>query len=219
MSKFKSKSNFCLKLHSLINFKKIFILISFIITVFILSIIIFFYLKYSFSKYNKIPQNGNIIFDDNVNNVDNLFNNIEDINFLHFSNCKTKEIELAFISIPKIGLYNIQIKEGVDEDVLNDNIGHFKETPWYNGNVGLASHNRGYKKNYFSNINKLNVGDEIYYTYLGNKRKYIVSKIVKIDSYDWSCLSYANCNMLTLITCVSGYENLRLCIQAVENNI
>ncbi len=187
------------------------IILSIVILISLLSLIIFFSIY--ISNYN----NTNIYSTYNVDNVNNdKLINSSNVNYINISNKNVKELSLANLTIPKLDLYNIEIKEGVDSNVLENNIGHFSETPWQNGNVGLAAHNRGSSFNYFSNINKLNIGDEIYYVYAGTKKKYVVNNTVIIDSYDWSYLLNTNYNMLTLITCVSGNESLRCCVQAIE---
>ena len=120
------------------------------------------------------------------------------------------------LSIPKLFLNNIPIKEGTDEDTLEDYIGHFKISSYITGNVCLAAHNNGFQNNYFENINQLKVGDEIYYKYEGISKKYLVSNITTISEKDLSVLNTNNIDMLTLITCISGSPELRLCIKAIS---
>lgn len=122
----------------------------------------------------------------------------------------------SYLSIPAIKLYNIKIKDGIDESTLNEYIGHFPNTSNWNGNIGLAAHNRGYKNNYFRKIKYLNNGDEIIYNVNNNIKKYKVKKKIEIDSYDWSYLQNTNDNRITLITCVENKENKRLVIQGIE---
>lgn len=45
------------------------------------------------------------------------------------------------LEIPKINLI-AEISEGTTEEILNKYIGHFENTSRWNGNVGLAAHNR-----------------------------------------------------------------------------
>ena len=122
----------------------------------------------------------------------------------------------SYLSIPTIKLYNIKIKDGIDESTLNDYIGHFPNTSNWNGNIGLAAHNRGYKNNFFSKIKYLENGDEIVYNVNNNIKKYKVEKKIEIDSYDWSYLQNTNDNRITLITCVENKENKRLVVQGIE---
>lgn len=100
--------------------------------------------------------------------------------------------------------------------MLNEYIGHFPNTSNLDGNVGLAAHNRGYNKNYFSKLHDIKIGDEIIYKIGDNIRKYKVDKKVEIDSYDWSYLNQTNDNRVTLITCIDNEPSKRLVVQAVE---
>ena len=100
--------------------------------------------------------------------------------------------------------------------MLNSNIGHFVETSKWNGNIGLAAHNRGYDVNYFQNLKDVLEGDEIEYSYHGDTRIYKVEKKVYIASNDWSYLNRDRQNKLTLITCVENQPKYRLCVQAIE---
>ena len=119
------------------------------------------------------------------------------------------------IEIPKIDLV-APINEGTSQEVMLEYVGHFENTQVLNGNVGLAAHNRGFPINYFANIKKLQVGDEILYkTNYGNK-VYKVSLITIIKDTDWSYLEQTDKNTITLITCVENKPNNRLCIQGIE---
>ena len=120
-----------------------------------------------------------------------------------------------YIEIPQISL-RADISEGVDENTLNEYVGHFPETDLIDGNVGLAAHNRGYKVNYFANIKELNIGDSIYYSYKGTKKHYRVVTKEIISETNWDFLEHTNENKLTLITCVENIPELRRCIQAIE---
>ena len=98
-------------------------------------------------------------------------------------------------------------------------VGHFENTKFLNGNVGLAAHNRGFPINYFADLKKLQIGDEIIYkTKFGNK-KYKVYLITTIKDTDWSYLEQTDKNTITLITCVENKPNKRLCVQGMEIQI
>ena len=118
----------------------------------------------------------------------------------------------------KINL-NGTVKEGSTNEILRDYIGHIEETAKYDGNVGLAAHNRGNKYSYFARINELEPGDEIVYTTKYGERKYIVDTKKEILETDWSKLEGTTDNRLTLITCIKNKVNQRLCVQAVQENI
>lgn len=122
---------------------------------------------------------------------------------------------LGVLIIDKINLNGV-IKEGSSTDVLKNYIGHIEETSKYDGNVGLAAHNRGNEYSYFARINELEPGDEIIYESRYGKRKYIVELKKEIVETDWSLLKGTQENKLTLITCIRNKVNQRLCVQAIQ---
>lgn len=125
---------------------------------------------------------------------------------------KTKEWQLK---IPKINLVST-IEEGTTQEIINNGIGHFSNTPSLDGNVGLIAGCYGYKENDFANIEQLQQGDIIVYQYDGTEKKYQVTRNVVIDQKDWSYLSSTKENKLTLITGVLNEPEKRRCVQAEE---
>ena len=120
-----------------------------------------------------------------------------------------------YLEIPKINL-KAKIKDGTNEEVLDEYIGHFSNTPVKIGNVCFAAHNRGYKNNYFSKLKELRINDYINY-YINEKEfVYKVNNIITIKETDWSMLKNTNDNRLTLITCIENKPEYRLCVQAVR---
>ena len=113
---------------------------------------------------------------------------------------------IGSLKIEKINL-NGTVKEGSTNEILRDYIGHIEETAKYDGNVGLAAHNRGNKYSYFARINELEPGDEIVYTTKYGERKYIVDTKKEILETDWSKLEGTTDNRLTLITCIKNKVN------------
>lgn len=122
---------------------------------------------------------------------------------------------LGILTVEKIGL-NATVKEGTTSDVLLEYIGHIEETSTYDGNVGLAGHNRGCENSYFARINELEIGDEIRYKTKFYDRIYVVDNIKVILETDWSLLESTEENKLTLITCITNKRKQRLCVQATE---
>ena len=123
---------------------------------------------------------------------------------------------IGTLEIPKINL-KAQIKEGVDLDTLKTDIGHFPNSSIWNGNIALASHNRGSNvAHYFQDINKLEKGDLIIYKSEMGERRYKVTDILEIGSTDWSKIEDTKENKITLITCVANKPELRLCVQGEE---
>lgn len=117
--------------------------------------------------------------------------------------------------IPKINVSAI-IKEGTGAETINNYIGHFKETPTVEGNIGLIAASAGYKENYFSQLKDLTQGDVIIYIIGDNKKEYKVTQNIEIEETDWSHLSNKDENMLTLITGILEEPEKRRCVQAVE---
>lgn len=179
-------------------------------------------IKKELLSYANSAVNENIVNLENSNMISNTENekytNINTNNEENvFSERKIKENNnvLGKIVINKIDV-NAPVMDGVDQDILKVSVGHFKETDYWNGNVALASHNRGSYAHYFEKINQLNIGDEIkYQTELGT-RIYIVNKIDEVSEQDLSVLQGSKDNMLTLITCIKNKPELRLCIKAIE---
>ena len=134
-----------------------------------------------------------------------------------------EDIEVQFaediigkLKIPKLNI-EAEIKEGTDLDTLASYIGHFKNTPLWDGNVALASHNRGSQVvHYFEGIHLLQEGDEIIYITNLGERRYSVYNTKEIESTDWSVTADTEENILTLITCVANQPEKRLCVQAKE---
>ncbi len=125
---------------------------------------------------------------------------------------------IGTINIPKIGI-TAPIKEGIDQDTLANYVGHFTNSSIWEGNVALASHNRGSEvKHYFEKIHELVNGDTIIYkTKLGEKT-YQVTTVKEIEDTDWS-VTKSNINeknTITLITCITNHPELRLCVIAEE---
>lgn len=119
------------------------------------------------------------------------------------------------VVIPSIGL-EANIAEGTTSEVMNQYVGHFDNTSKWNGNVALAAHNRGYPVNYFANLKKIKKGEIIEYYWNGEKRKYQVETITKIQDTDWTYLANTRDNRITLITCVENEPAYRRCVQAIE---
>lgn len=149
--------------------------------------------------------------------------NIEDIHtdkeFENITYDKEEDIwndsVLGILTIDKIEL-NATVKEGTTNDILLNYIGHIEETSIYDGNIGLAGHNRGCENSYFARLNELEIGDEIQYKTKFYNRTYVVDSIKVIYETDWSMLQSTEENKLTLITCISGKKQQRLCVQATE---
>lgn len=151
-------------------------------------------------------------------NTSEQLDNTEDVEQEVTEDDGFEEDLIGSLKIEKINL-NGTVKEGSTNEILRDYIGHIEETAKYDGNVGLAAHNRGNKYSYFARINELEPGDEIVYTTKYGERKYIVDTKKEILETDWSNLEGTSDNRLTLITCIKNKVNQRLCVQAVQEKI
>lgn len=184
-------------------------LISLIITIIIFLILNIFMAKTPKESEKNIPNiiPQNIIPQINLkkeNNQDKIATEISE-----------EELEKWYIEIPKINL-KAPIAEGTQQETLNTKIGHFSETDLTTGNIGLAGHNRGYEYNYFENLKKLKIDDEIIYKYFDYQKNYKVEKIEIIKNTDWSYLNKTEENKITLITCVENEPQYRRCVQGTE---
>lgn len=117
----------------------------------------------------------------------------------------------------KISSVNLSVKVYETESLesLAKGAGHFKFTSCWDGNIGIAGHNRGVT-NHFGKINTLKKGDKIQYTTKLGTRTYQVKTVTKIKETDYSYLERTSDNRITLITCVENVPSKRWCVQAVE---
>lgn len=88
--------------------------------------------------------------------------------------------------------------------------------PFGNGNVVLASHNEGSYAHHFSEINKLKNGEEIIYITNMGERRYVVIKSEIVKETNLDILKDTEENIITLVTCVKGQKNNRLCVIGKE---
>lgn len=168
-------------------------------------------LKVGFTSENQVfNQNNQNILNRQKNH--NLQNNILNSNISKQLSTKSEEKVEWYIEIPTISL-KAPITEGTTKEILDNYVGHFEESPTKKGNVCLAAHNRGYKNNYFENLKKLKIGDEIFYKNNEYEEKYVVSKHEIIKDTDWVNLENTEEDKITLITCVENEPNYRRCIQ------
>ena len=125
--------------------------------------------------------------------------------------------EIGLIVIPSIDL-KATIVEGTTQEILKYAVGHFENTEIWDGNVALASHNRGSYAHYFSRINELKNGEEIIYITSMGERRYRVTENVIISETNVEVLENTEDNTITLITCVTGRKDKRQCIKGKKIN-
>ena len=115
---------------------------------------------------------------------------------------------IGILNIPKIDL-EVAIKRGVTNEVLNDAVGHFENTPmpYENGNFSLAGHSAYVSNKFFSKLDKLDLGDEIDVLLNNKVFKYKVNSIdvVTPDKIDVVESSDKSKKEITLVTCTPKY--------------
>jgi len=121
---------------------------------------------------------------------------------------------VGVIEIEKLGFESL-IYEGTSLEILEKGVGHFESSKHFEGNVCLAAHNTN---EYWAKLHTLKAGDRIIYTSFLGKKEYRVTNMVEINENDWTLLKDTEQNILTLITCVKGKRDKRLCVQALEVN-
>ncbi|MBC8577316.1 class D sortase [Yanshouia hominis] len=125
---------------------------------------------------------------------------------------------LGVLTIEKLGV-SVNVFESPDQmEAMTKGVAHFSSTSAWDGNIGLSAHNVNFdgSDGYFKNLYALSEGDVIQYKTALGERSYTVKSVGEIDASDWSTLGYTDENQLTLITCISGKPEKRLCVQAAE---
>ncbi len=177
-----------------------------------------------FLYYQKLA-NISEIYDDyaeeNVQNrlLEEVVNNNENIDVNNTSTTtlmetKNDEDVLGVIKIDKIK-YEGLVYDGTSLETLAKGVGHFENSPYFEGNVCLAAHNT---IQHWAKLNTVELGDKIIYTSFLGTKTYKVSTVKQIDETDWEMLKNTKDNRITLITCVKGVPTQRLCVQGIEIN-
>jgi len=118
------------------------------------------------------------------------------------------------IAIPALNRTAL-VRPGLVMSTLDYYVGHFSNTSQWDGNVALASHNRG-RGSFFAGIWTLQIGDRIMYETTMGVRIYEVVSVSQIAETDLSNLDHTHENTLTLVTCVYGQPALRWSVRARE---
>lgn len=159
----------------------------------------------------------------NKDDIDNIYNIYNNDNRQEIVNQYTDDnslgvptndgtIAIATLEIPSIDFKNIVV-EGTTQNDLAKGIGLFEHSNILDGNVCLAGHN---SNRLLANLKDVKEGDIIKYSSCLGNRTYKVSHIEQIEETNWSFLEDTDDNRITIITCVKGQKNLRLCVQAKE---
>ena len=118
-----------------------------------------------------------------------------------------------YLTIPKIGLFDIPVFEGTSEAVLSQGVGHVPGTgyPWAQGsNTYIAGHRLGYpgtvSDHVFWNLPSLGVGDQIIIEdSLGQVYTYRVSEVLEVYPTDLSVMGATGGDVVSLQTCIENF--------------
>ena len=118
-----------------------------------------------------------------------------------------------YLTIPKLGLYNIPVLEGTSEAVLSQGVGHVPGTgyPWIPGsNTYIAGHRLGYpgtiSDHVFWGLPSLVRGDQVILKdSLGQSYTYEVSDILEVAPSDLDVTGTTGTDMVSLQTCIENY--------------
>jgi sortase A len=116
-----------------------------------------------------------------------------------------------YLTVPKMGIQNDPVGEGIDEATLQNGAGHEPSSgyPWIPGsNVYIASHVLGYEGTgsylHFANLPNMAVGDEIIITDTnGTNYIYQVSEILQVSIYDTWVMEPTGKDQVSLQTCIN----------------
>lgn len=187
------------------------LILVFLIIIFIFLLIFYINKIICFNRIDLVNSDGsnsNLEVNDNLNQANFYSNNIL-IN-------KLNDNIIAYLSIPKISLFNVPIEYGTNKNVLSKAIGLFENSNIDGGNVCLAAHNRSKTVSYFRNLWKLSTGDEILLKTKDKFTTYTVMFKTEILSNDWTYLQNEKEDYITCITCIDNKPNKRLCIRGVK---
>jgi sortase A len=118
-----------------------------------------------------------------------------------------------YLTIPKLGLYDIPVLEGTSEAVLSQGVGHVPGTgyPWVAGsNTYIAGHRLGYpgtiSDHVFWDLPSLAIGDQVILEdSLGQSYTYQVSEILEVSPADLSVTGSVGRDVVSLQTCIENY--------------
>lgn len=127
---------------------------------------------------------------------------------------------IGILTVPDLGL-SVRVYESESEmEDMERGAAHFKSTSAFDGNIGISAHNVNLDgtSGYFLNLHTLTKDAVITYETALGTREYTVESIKEIGENDWSLLGRTEDNRITLITCITGKPEKRLCVQAIERH-
>ena len=147
-----------------------------------------------------------------------------------FSICRNKQKDydwgepgevIGYLTIDAMNLKDVEVRKGTDKATLREGIGLYisehEDPQQYNGNICLFSNSTGDEKNYFRNIQNINVGDRIEYLLGDEQRVFVVyQRELLADCKTSHYLEPTKENKITLITQASKSTTMSIIIQASE---
>lgn len=125
---------------------------------------------------------------------------------------------IGYLHVPKINVY-LPIAHGTAYDILENNVGHIQRTAFPVGGEGthcvLTGHSGLVTAEILTDLDQLELGDEIYLDVLDKRRVYKVEKIEVIEPSDTDRLvPYEGKDYVSLITCTPyGVNSHRLVVR------
>jgi sortase A len=118
-----------------------------------------------------------------------------------------------YLTVPKMGIYDIPVVEGTEEASLSVGAGHYVGSgyPWVAGsNTYIAGHRVGYpgtaSDHVFYNLPNLVAGDEVIITdSAGQTYTYAVSEILEVPITDLSVTAPTGGDVVSLQTCIEDF--------------
>jgi LPXTG-site transpeptidase (sortase) family protein len=129
-----------------------------------------------------------------------------------------KNGSIGVLTIPKLNL-SVNVYQSPDNmEAMLKGVAHFPSTSAWDSNVGLSAHNINLdgSDGYFKYLYTLVKGDSVIYQTALGERSYAVESVTVIAASDWTPLYYTDDNRLTMITCISGQDDKRLCVTAIQ---
>ena len=164
-------------------------IISFLVSLIIFSIILIVIYIISNQKLNqnyfyKMPSSeiSNINTEPILSNESENKQNTNGMVANNENDISINEITNWQIEIEKLNL-KTNIAEGANNEVIQNNVGHYTSSNILNGIIALKAYNSGQRNNYFANLKELQVGDEIKYIVNDKQKTYKVvsNKIIECN--------------------------------------
>lgn len=129
----------------------------------------------------------------------------DELDKINYSDITESDIVIGYIVIPKIDV-NLPIYSGTGSEVLRKGVGHMRQTSYPVGGTSTHSVLTGHRglpsATLFTDLDKLEIGDEFYLHVLDEVLAYQVDKVKVVDPNDSSDLNIVSGeDYCTLVTC------------------